>query len=493
MARGTPTVVRLALRSVAFHVRELRLRLPFRFGVVTLRELPLLHLAIEAEGADGRRQRGFAADNLVPKWFDKDPAKSAARNIADLIASVRAAEAAYRAAAPTPRTVWDIWREAYPRARRQGAERGLDPLVAGFGSALFERALADAAGRLAGASLGAMLRGNLLGLHPGEVHPELSDHDLASWAGRQPPATLAVRHTVGLLDPLVAGDLGPEGGPRDGLPRTLEEYVAAQELRYFKLKVGGAVDADVDRLERIAAVLDRRVPDRYAVTLDGNEQFKSIHEFARLLAAIRRAPRLQRLRAALAFIEQPLDRAIALEPAATEGLRELSGTCPLIIDESDGELGAFKAAIALGYRGVSTKNCKGIVKSFLNRTLVERLNRDRAPGDRLFMTAEDLTNVPVVPLQQDLATVRALGLEHAERNGHHYLRGLAHCSRAERAAATSLHADLYRGDADEAWLRIEGGRLQLGSLEVPGYGIAFDPDPAAMTPLEAWPPPVTAS
>ena len=32
------------------------------------------------------------------------------------------------------------------------------------------------------------------------------------------------------------------------------------------------------------------------------------------------------------------------------------------------------------------------------------------------------------------------------------------------------------------------GRLALGSLAVPGYGLAFDPDLASMTPLEAWKP-----
>jgi hypothetical protein len=466
-------------------VRQLGLRLPFRFGVITLQDLALLHLAIEVEAADGSRARGFAADNLVPKWFDKDPARSSRQNIDDLLASISVAEAAYADAARVPRTFWTIWRDAYAEVRRRGAGLGLNPLVAGFGSALFERALADAAGRLTGAGLVEMLRRNVLDLRPGEIHPELSDRDLASWARREPPAALAVRHTVGLLDPLVAADLGP-GDLEDGLPRTLEEYVVAQGLRYFKLKVAGEVDADLERLERIAGVLDRLTPERYRVTLDGNEQYKSILQFLRLVEAMRQVPRLRRLLDAIVFIEQPLDRAVALDPGATEGLRALPGAVPLVIDESDGDLDSFKAAIAREYRGVSSKNCKGIVKSFLNRSPVERLNRDRAPHERLFMSAEDLTNVPVVPVQQDLATVRALGLEHVERNGHHYVRGLAHCSPAERDAATRLHADLYSGDTREAWLRISDGRLQVGSLDVPGYGIAFDPDLGAMTPLEAW-------
>jgi hypothetical protein len=277
-----------------------------------------------------------------------------------------------------------------------------------------------------------------------------------------------------------------DGWLRDGLPQTLAECVQAHGLRHFKLKVGGQVDADVDRLRRIAETLDRLIPDPYLVTLDGNEQYKAMADFATLVEAIRGTPALARLWRSIAFIEQPLDRGIALDAAATEGLDALGRQVPIIIDESDDDLEAFPRAIALGYRGVSTKNCKGIVKSFLNRTLVEGLNAERPAPARLFMSAEDLTNVPVVPLQQDLATVRALGIPHVERNGHHYVRGLAHCSGRERAAARRHHPDLYIGDEREAWLRIEGGRLRVGSLATAGYGVAFDPDLEAMIPLERW-------
>jgi hypothetical protein len=242
----------------------------------------------------------------------------------------------------------------------------------------------------------------------------------------------------------------------------------------------------VERLTRIAATLDRLIVGDYLVTLDGNEQYKSMVEFAAVVEAIETTPVLARLWRSTAFIEQPLDRAIALDPEATEGLVTLGRRVPIIIDESDGDLHAFARALLLGYRGVSNKNCKGIMKSFLNRSLVERLNAGRPAAERLFMSAEDLTNVPVVPLQQDLATVRALGIAHVERNGHHYVRGLAHCSPRERAAAVRNHGDLYTGDEREAWLSIEEGRLRVGSLATPGYGVAFEPDLDAMIPLERW-------
>jgi hypothetical protein len=480
--------VKLALKAVSFHVRVLRTRLPFRYGAVTLTHFPLLHLAVEVEAADGRRARGYAADNLPPKWFDKDPRKSFRDNVEDELASIRAAEAAYLDAARAPRAVFEIWREAYAAARAMCRTSGLNGLTASFGSSFFERALAEAAGRLAGLDVVGMLRANTLGIRPEAVHPGLTLADLAAWAAAAPPDRVAVRHTVGLLDPITAADVPADGWLCDGLPQTLEECVRQHGLTHFKLKVSGALDADLDRLVAIAGTLDRLVAGPYVATLDGNEQYKSMGDFARLVEAMAAMPALARLVASLAFIEQPLDRAIALDPVAVDGLADLGRRVPMLIDESDDDLEAFPRAVALGYRGVSTKNCKGVIKSFLNRSLVERENRRRPPGERLFMSAEDLTNVPVVPLQQDLSTVRALGITHVERNGHHYVRGLAHCSREERREATRRHADLYAGDEIAARLRIIAGQLDVRSLAAPGYGVGFEPDLAAMIPLERWSP-----
>ena len=288
----------------------------------------------------------------------------------------------------------------------------LNDLTVSFGSSFFERALADAAARLAGADAVALLRQDLLEIRPAAVHRELEQDDLMRWTREAPPQTLWVRHTVGLLDPITAADVPSDGWLRDGLPQTLEECIVAGGLRYFKVKVGGRHGDDLARLKAVAATLDRLVTEPYVVSLDGNEQYKALDDLVNLLEAMAKVSALSRFRKAIAFVEQPLDRAVALDPEATTGLGELG--VPVIIDESDGALGSFKTAIALGYRGVSTKNCKGIFKSFLNRSLVERWNARHKPGAALFMTGEDLTTLPLIPLQQDLATVRALGITHVE-------------------------------------------------------------------------------
>jgi hypothetical protein len=292
-----------------------------------------------------------------------------------------------------------------------------------------------------------------------------------------------VRHTVGLLDPIVAADRSPSDRVNDGLPETLEEVVRHYRGRYYKLKVAGDVAADLARLASIAAVLDRDAGD-YRATLDGNEQYDDVEGIAELWRRMRETPALQRLVAATLFIEQPIKRASALQrPVDT-----LARLKPLIIDESDGELGSFPSALKLGYSGVSSKNCKGLYKSILNSARVAKLNAE-AGADRYFMSAEDLTTLAGVSVQQDLALVSLLGLTHVERNGHHFIDGMSFASKGEQAAFASAHPDLYDASADPARLRIEGGRLSLASLTCPGFAVAADMDFAGMRPMPA--PPTT--
>ena len=87
----------------------------------------------------------------------------------------------------------------------------------------------------------------------------------------RPAPSIFARHTVGLVDALTQAETA---GKRldDGLPESLEEVIAAYGHRHFKLKVAGSLDADIDRLARISAVLDR-LAEPYFTTLDGNEQF----------------------------------------------------------------------------------------------------------------------------------------------------------------------------------------------------------------------------
>ncbi len=472
---------KIRLESVERFERDYKLRLPFRFGVITVtagtQAVVRARIALE----DGRTAVGVAAEALGAKWFDKSPAFSDAQNLDQLRQALGLAIELYRARGWS--TPFGLYADTYGDQLARGADLGLVPLVASYGPALLDRAILDALGRGTELSFADMIRRNLAGIEATDLTPDLAGYGLPRFlGGLRPGSDIAVRHTVGLLDPIVAADQTPAERVDDGLPETLEEVVRHYGGRYYKLKVAGNIEADLARLTRIAAVLDRDAGD-YQATLDGNEQYDSVEGIAELWRRMREAPALERLVAATLFIEQPIKRASALEKPV-DALAKLK---PLIIDESDGELAAFPTALKLGYSGVSSKNCKGLYKSILNAARVAKLNAE-AGAAKYFMSAEDLTTLAGVSVQQDLALVSLLGLTHVERNGHHFIDGMSFAPEREQAAFARAHPDLYDRSGGPARLRIDSGQLSLGSLACPGFAVAADMDFAAMRPMPAAPP-----
>jgi len=473
--------IQIKVVRTAAGIRNAHTRMPFRFGVITMRAAPMLTLEVEIEDGKGRQARGYAADFLAFRWFDKRPERSLADNCADLLRTVETARALYlEAGRDGLATPFDLWRATHPSIERIALEDGFNRLGASFGSSMLERAVIDALGRLAGRTLFELVRDDLLGIGLGAISPELRGLEVRAFLPERPLARLAVRHTVGLLDPITAADIGEPVA--DGLPETLEDYLDVDGIHYLKVKVGGALEEDIARLEAIAAVLDGRAR-AFRISLDGNEQYRAPDDFLGLIERIKASPRLERFWAQIMFVEQPLDRAVALDPGVLPMLQALDR--PVIIDEADGWVGAFQEAVRLGYRGTSHKNCKGIYKSLHNLALAA-VHNQRVGRPELFLSAEDLSNLPVVPLQADLAAVALLGIGHVERNGHHYFRGLGHLPEAEKAAALAAHPDLYERRAGEVFLRVTDGMLDCASLQVPGMGFAALPDLAAMTRLDAW-------
>ena len=71
-----------------------------------------------------------------------------------------------------------------------------------------------------------------------------------------------------------------------------------------------------------------------------------------------------------------------------------------------------------------------------------------------------------------------LGVEHVERNGHHYYRGLSLWPKDWQDTMLEAHGDLYRRHRDGfACLQIREGRITLGSVNAAPFGVKtwFDP------------------
>jgi hypothetical protein len=468
--------MRFSVAEIACFERPVKLRMPFRFGVVTMTQAPQAFVRARIRLEDGTEAEGAAAELLAPKWFDKNPALSNEENFEQLRQSTRTAREAYLASGLDT---------AY------GHSRASVGLVENYGPALLDRALLDALCRALDVSFYEAVRTNL----PRISFPGLNMNLFL--AGLEPANRIAARHTVGLSDPITSLDnRNPVG---DGLPETLEEVIARYGQRWFKLKLGGDVKADVERLSAIAGVLDR-IAEPYRASLDGNEQYRDVDGVLDLWRALKAEPRLKRLATSVVFIEQPIKRQTALagEDVADEpGLQSverhfevtrqrirrieakalmklLAAEKPVIIDESDDSLDAFPRAKALGYRGVSSKTCKGIYKSLINAA------RCAQWGPDYFMTGEDLTIQAGIALQQDLALVSLLGLTHVERNGHHYVNGMAGLPASEQEAFLSRHDDLYERSHGAVRLRIREGMIQMKSLDCPGFASRVLPDWSAM-------------
>lgn len=461
------TALSITVREAEASERPVRFRLPFHYGSVVLEAAPEIVLRVVVETADGRSSEGFSAELAAPKWFDKDPALTHADNFDQLR---DATDAAARSAvevgeAMMPARLSVAVAADHARFRRRPTGNGL---VDAFGVSLVDRAVVDALCRLEGQSLTAVLRANAIGLDFALFVPDLAGVDAGHWlAARTPLDRTAIRHTVGFDDPLRADDV--RSRPSDGWPVALAEVIAADGVRRFKIKLCGTVAADIARLSAVADLLDNALP-AYGATLDANEQFANVEALAEFYAAVTAEPRLRRLWASVAYVEQPLPRHRAL----AGDVEALSAVKPIIIDESDDGYGAALEARRCGYRGVSVKTCKGFYKSLVNAARAEAWNAEAsgAGGNGaagFLLSAEDLSAQAGHALHQNLALWSFLGLEDSERNGHHYGPGLSRLPAAERDAFASAHGDLYAGGR----LRIAGGSVALGTINAAaGFGTA---------------------
>jgi hypothetical protein len=455
---------------------DLRTRMPFRYGIATMTHLPHVFLRVKV-AIDGRIQEGISAEHLPPKWFTKDPARSLEDEIVEMLrVAHHAMSVADGAEGPD---VFTLWRNIYEGQSAWARAEGLAPLLGNFGSALVERALIDAFARYHRTPFHQLLRTNRLGWQAATFHPELRNSHTADWLQAAPPEKVFARHTVGLTDPLTAEEIPASERVDDGLPQSLDQCIGAYQLRHFKLKIRGDVAADLDRLEAIAAVLAKHAADNYRFSLDGNESFAGVEVFREFLNSAGTRPALKEFLGHMLFVEQPFHRKLALSDEVGDLLQRWPDRPPIIIDESDAEIGSLGRALELGYAGTSHKNCKGVFKGVANACRLEQLRREH-PEKIFLMSGEDLSNIGPIALLQDLAVQAAIGVRSVERNGHHYFAGLSFWPVEWQSAMLEHHGDLYKR-SERGWptVNVSDGEVALGSVHAAPFGVSFLPTETA--------------
>lgn len=433
---------RISVKTISFSERRVPFLHPFRFGAVTVNEATQLFVHAEVE-VDGKRSTGASAELMVPKWFNKDPRLSAEQTVDQLRQSAVIARELYLEKRP-PDTAFGLHAACIGPQVERCASKAIPPLAAGFGAAEIDKAILDALLRAMGSDFFTGMKANAPGLDA-RLTPDLDDTAIADFLkSRNPPPRIAIRYTIGMLDSL------------DSVRQ------AAHDYRYFKIKFCGEPDKDRARLIEIAKVLDGT---DYRATADANEQYQSVAALQAIVDAIRDDAALASFGKRLLYIEQPFAR----ENTWNFDLGALRDAAGFIIDEADDAYDTFPRAKLLGYRGVSTKSCKGLYKSLLNGT------RAAAWGG-YFISAEDLTCQAGLAVQQDTALVAFHGLSHAERNGHHYVDGFAQTPAAEAQAFLAAHPDLYEQHGGRVRLKIRDGFISTASLAAKGFASAVGPE-----------------
>jgi hypothetical protein len=451
---------KLAVRDIAFFERPVPFVRPFRFGAVTINASTQIFVRAEIEIEGKGTSTGATAELLAPKWFDKRPHLSSEETAAELRRSLLIARDLYLARNGLE-TAFGLHAARIAAQVAACAKEDIPPLAAGYGPSEIDKAVLDALLRALRLDFFQGMATNVAGINA-SLTPDLRDDEIATFlAGRRRLDRVAVRHTVGLDDKVegVGGVADPEQN---------------SGARYFKLKLHGDPAADATRLIRIGKEL-ATLPYDYQVTLDANEQYADLAALSALVDRLDRDNALQPIAAKLLYIEQPMPRDITRQsPLGNLSKRDF------IIDEADDSWDAFPAARALGYRGISSKSCKGIYKSIVNATRAEKWSVD---GEKYFISGEDLTCQAGLAVQQDLALGALIGVTHAERNGHHYVDGFANTPAHEAEAFLSTHPDLYIRDDNAIRLSIHDGDLLTGSLTSAGFASGAHPDWAALKPL----------
>jgi hypothetical protein len=454
-------MLRLAVRDIAFFERPVSFARPFRFGAVVIEAAPQLFVRAEIEIEGKGNFVGAGAELLVPKWFDKRPALTPDDTVDELRRALLIARELYLGRSGYE-TAFALHAACIAAQVEACAKEDIPPLAAAYGPAEIDKAILDALLRGARVNFFDGMAQNIAGVDA-RLTPDLGDDDIARFlASRERRRRVAIRHTVG-LDDAVEG----KGGVADA-----KENAGA---RYFKLKLRGDPGADVARLIRIGKELAALSHD-YGVTLDANEQYADLGALRELADRLDRDTALRPIAGKLLYIEQPMPRDITrASPLGALARRDF------IIDEADDSYQAFSSARALGYRGISSKSCKGVYKSIVNAA---RAATWSAEGGNYFITGEDLTCQAGLAVQQDLALGALIGITHAERNGHHYVDGFAETPAAEAQAFLNAHSDLYASDGDTVRLSIRDGDLLTDSLATPGFATSVHPDWSTLAPLK---------
>lgn len=408
------------IENVSISFEDFHYRAPYRFGGRDVDRVTLLNVAMTVRPRSGRLARGVGSMTMGNVWafpsktMSYDTTLGAMKALAARIRTIMANYNEY--AHPV-----EVNARLEPAFLKAASEVSVElklgepipKLCTLVTASPFDAALHDAFGKAHGVSAYAALGSEYLA-------PDLSKFLTAEFRGehldryilKSPKARLAVFHSVGASDAIVEGDIRQRIG--DGLPETLAEWIPANGLTHFKIKLdGNNLDWDVERVLKINRVVEeeerKRGVSRWFYSLDFNERCPNVEYLLDFIKRVKeKAPGgFERIQ----YIEQPTAR--DLERDRANDMHRASKLVPVVIDESLTGLDRLLLAREMGYTGIALKACKGISPSLLMAAAGQKY--------KMFLCVQDLTCPGLALLESAGLAAHVPGADTIEANAREYV------------------------------------------------------------------------
>ncbi|MFH5804093.1 enolase C-terminal domain-like protein [Alienimonas sp. DA493] len=447
---SNPHDVRVVACEVTFE--PVPFRAPLKFGGRVVDRTDLINAAVTVERRDGRIATGHGSMPVGNVWawpsaaVSVSEAESAMKAFAERTGVAFGRLNVYGDAIEHGTRLLQTHEETARSLRAEGVQsEPVPPLAQLVAASPIDAALHDAVGRVHD-------RSSFDVLGPAFLNQDLSAYLDERFAGetlepytlRAPKPTMPLYHLVGALDPLTDADVEQAIG--DGLPETLAEWVAADGLTHFKIKLAGDdLDWDVDRVLRVERTVAEAKGQGAAwqYSCDFNEKCEDAAYVVEFLNRVRAGSPAAFDR--IQYLEQPTHRDLEEHPIP---VHEAAAIKPVVIDESLTGYDALLRAVDLGYSGVALKACKGQTESLLMGAAAQKLG--------LFLCVQDLTCPGASFLHSASLAARIPTVAAIEGNGRQY------CP-APNAAWAPKYPGLFE---------ISDGVVRTAELDGPGLGFA---------------------
>ncbi len=242
--------------------------------------------------------------------------------------------------------------------------------------------------------------------------PAFRGEYLDRYVRKVPTAHLALYHSIGASDPIVASDVKKRAS--DGLPQTLPEWIRYNGLTHFKIKLdGNDLEWDVDRVVAIDSVAEEvereRSVENWFYSLDFNERCPDVGYLLEFLRRVKQ--KTPRGFEQIQYIEQPTARDLKANPRNL--MHEASRIMPVVIDESLTDLESLMLARDMGYTGAALKACKGQSQALLIAAAGQK--------DKMFLCVQDLTCPGASLIQSVGLAAHVPGVTALEANAREYV------------------------------------------------------------------------